>query len=77
MVGVLFRARAAVEYIEFYACVSSSDNPSQGSPSRSLQIHCCEDRMRVPPGVAVIATSKKVRGRRRRLPGSQPGWVLT
>ena len=41
---MLFRAPAAVEYIELYACVSSSDNPSQGSPSRSLQIHCCEDQ---------------------------------
>ena len=41
---MLFRALAAVEYIEFYACVSSSDSPSQGRPLRSLQIHCCEDQ---------------------------------
>ena len=28
--------------VYFYACASSSDNPSQRSPSRSLQINCCE-----------------------------------
>ena len=48
-VGVLFRAPASVEYIEFYACVCSSDNPSQGSPSRSLKIHCREDQSRFSP----------------------------
>ena len=44
-VGVLFRSRAAVEHIEFYTCVSSSDKHLQGSPSRSIQIHCCEDHL--------------------------------